>query len=467
MPKNDELKKLKKELFYKPKEAWCEMSDGEKKRAQALAKNYIDFISSAKTERESARAIVELARSKGFDFKGRKKIWFERDRVVALAVEGKRSAKEGLRIIASHIDAPRLDLKARPLYEDSGLALVKTHYYGGLKKYQWVSRPLALHGRIMTKEKVIDVAIGEGADDPVFCVADLEPHLSANVQNPKKITEAIPAEKLNIVVGGFAIDKGEEKERIRLQILKLLRDRYGILESDLITADLEAVPVGRAREVGFDGALIGGYGHDDRSCAFSSFSAILDVDKPEMTCLALFIDKEEIGSEGNTSGQGIFAKAIVADILGQDATERGVDEALYKSFAISADVGSATNPDYSEVHDPKNASQVGWGTIVEKYTGHRGKYDTSEASAEYLSWLIETFDTNKVVWHIAELGKVDEGGGGTLAKFFARLGPEVVDVGIPVLAMHSPFELVHKADLYMAYKGYKAFFSAPFASLKY
>lgn len=467
MSKNDELKKLKEELFYKPKEAWCEMSDDEKERAQVLAKDYIDFISNAKTEREAARAIVELAKSKGFDFKGKKRIWFERDRVVALGVEGKRSPRDGLRIIASHIDSPRLDLKARPLYEDSGLALLKTHYYGGLKKYQWVSRPLALHGRVVTKEKIIDLKIGESEDDPVFCVADLEPHLSANVQNPKKITEAIPAEKLNIIVGSFAIGKGEEKERIKLQILKLLKDKYGILESDLITADLEAVPVGRAREVGFDGSLIGGYGHDDRSCAFASLSAILDVKSPDMTCLALFIDKEEIGSEGNTSGQSIFAKSVVADILGKGSTERDVDEVLYKSFAISADVGSAINPDYSEVHDPKNASQVGWGTIIEKYTGHRGKYDTSEASAEYLSWLIKVFDANKVVWHIAELGKVDEGGGGTLAKFFARLGPEVVDVGIPVLAMHSPFELIHKADLYMAYKGYKAFFSAPFAILKY
>jgi len=467
MPKDDKIKKLKEELFWKPKEAWCEMADSEKKRAQLLAKDYINFISNAKTERESARAIAELAKSRGFDFKGTKRMWFERDRIVALAVVGKRPPKDGLRIIASHIDAPRLDLKARPLYEDNGLALLKTHYYGGVKKYQWVSRALALHGRVVTKEKVIDVAIGEDANDPVFCVADLEPHLSANVQNPKKIIDAIPAEKLNLVVGGLPIDKGDEKDRIKLQILKLLKEKYGILESDLITADLEAVPTGRAREVGFDSALIGGYGNDDRSCAFASLSAILEVEAPDMTCIALFIDKEEIGSEGNTSGQGIFAKSVVADILGPKATERDINEAFYMSFAISADVGSATNPDYSEVQDPKNASQVGWGTIIEKYTGHRGKYDTSEASAEYLAWLIKTFNDNSVVWHIAELGKVDEGGGGTLAKFFAKLGPEVIDVGIPVLAMHSPFELIHKADIYMAYKGYKTFFAAPFAKLKY
>jgi len=467
MAKEDKLKELKKALAWEPKDAWCEMTDGEKEHAQSLATEYIDFISHAKTERESARAIVEIAKSKGFGAGGNKRVWFERDRICALAVLGKRPAADGLRIIVSHIDAPRLDLKAKPLYEDRGLALLKTHYYGGVKKYQWVSRPLALHGRVMTKKGFVDIAIGEDESDPVFSVADLEPHLSGKVQYTKKLPDAIPAEKLNVVVGGFPIEKGDEKDRIKLQILKILEEEHGITERELIAADIEAVPAGRAREIGLDRALIGGYGHDDRSCAFSSLKAMLELDEPDVSSVAFFIDKEEIGSEGNTSGQGPFTRRVIADLVDADPGSRAVDDALRGSFVISADVGLAINPDYSDVHDPRNAAQVGWGIVVEKVTGHRGKYDASEASAEFLGWITSLFDEAKVVWHVGELGKVDEGGGGTLAKYFARLGPEVVDIGIPVLAMHSPFELIHKADLFMAYKGYKAFFAAPYVELTY
>ena len=395
---------------------------------------------------------------------GSKYFFNYRGKTVALAVLGQRPVSQGLKILAAHIDSPRLDLKQNPLYEEADLVYLKTHYYGGIKKYQWLARPLALHGVIFKENgDSVTLRLGEDPADPVFTVCDLLPHLARKVQMDKKVDEAFIGEKMNLLVGSLPLGDKETKERFKLHLLNLLSQRYGLTEEDLISAELEAVPAGPARDIGWDRSLVGGYGQDDRASAFAALEAILDINDPPCSCLTLLVDKEEVGSAGNTSAQSILLEEIVAQLLqrkGESATLRR--QALMQSQAISCDVAAALDPDWPEVYEKRNAARLGYGVVLTKYTGHGGKYHANDAHAEYINWVRGIFKQNGVIWQAAELGKIDEGGGGTIAKFLAAYGMDIVDFGPALLSMHSPFEVGSKADLYMSYKAFRSFLmSAP------
>ena len=369
---------------------------------------------------------------------------------------------EGLRLIIAHIDSPRLDLKPRPMYEDVDLVFLKSHYYGGVKKYQWLSRPLALHGHVVKDDgRVIDLVIGEDDGDPVLTIADLAPHLDRQVMRDKKVSEAFVGEKMNLIVAGLPLGDEEVKERFKLAALQLLNDKYGLVEDDFISSEFEAVPAGRARDVGLDRALIGAYGQDDRASSYAALTAALQAQKPEYTTLAVFVDKEEIGSEGATGAQSRFFESFVADIMekaGVEPTSSAMRRTLMKTKALSADVEGALDPDYQDVHEKYNAGRLGYGPCVTRYTGSGGKYMASEASADYLGWLRGVFGRSGIVWQSALLGRIDEGGGGTVAMFLAKYGLDIVDCGPSILAMHSPFEISSKADMYMTVKAFEAFY---------
>jgi len=435
---------------YKKKSAWELFSKTQITSTFAFAEGYKTFLNEAKTEREAVHKIVDAAT------KEKKKIVVNREKSAAIILPGKKPVRDGLRIIISHIDSPRLDLKQVPLYQDSEshLALFETHYYGGIKKFQWVVIPLALHGVIVKKDgKKITFSLGEDEKDPVFSVPDLLPHLSQDVQDNKKIDEAIKGESLDIVIGSVPA-KGDFKEKIKAAILEKLHTDYNITEEDFISAELEAVPVFMARDVGFDRSLIGAYGQDDRICAYAALHAILDVKNPEHTILSFFVDKEEIGSEGNASAQ---ASTFLRSLIKELDPHVDVDNVLLKSKVISADVQSAVTPNYTDVFELKNASSLGNGVVMSKYTGHGGKYSANDASAEYVAEIRALLDKEKIPWQTGELGKVDKGGGGTVAKYFSRLGMEVIDLGAPVLSMHSPYEVTSKVDLYSSYLAYLTF----------
>jgi aspartyl aminopeptidase len=464
-----EAQALGKRLGYQRRGVWDELSSTEEKKVWQLAEDYKGFLNASKTERETISEISRRLVSAGFTASNLAKPnqkFFQvfRDKVLALAIPGKEPLLQGLQVIASHVDAPRLDLKQQPLYEDLDLAFFKTHYYGGIKKYQWLARPLALHGTVLTaKKEKIHLAIGEKEPDPVFTVADLLPHLARKVQMEKKLSEAIEGEKLNILVGSIPLGDKDVKDRVKLTILDHLYRKFGLVEEDLISAELELVPADLARDVGFDRGIIGAYGQDDRVCVFSSLKAALEIQKPARTVVVLYFDKEEIGSEGNTSARAQILEAFLPQLFSlkkESYSSQSLMTTLAASRAISADVAGAMDPDYQEVHEKRNAPRLGAGLCLTKFTGSGGKYGSSDANAEYVHWIRNLFNKNKIVWQTGELGKVDEGGGGTIAKFLAALGMEIIDCGTPVLSMHSPFELVNKGDLYMTYKGYKAFLSA-------
>jgi aspartyl aminopeptidase len=464
-----EAQALEKRLAYHRRLVWDELSPDEGEKVWKLSEDYKVFLNASKTERETIAEIARRLTRAGFinlDHSNPKGKVFQvlKDKVLALVIPGKKPLSAGLQIIASHVDAPRLDLKQHPLYEEADLAFFKTHYYGGIKKYQWLARPLALHGTILTAEtKKINLAIGEKDRDPVFSVADLLPHLARKVQMEKKLSEAIEGEKLNILVGSIPLGPEGTKERFKLSILQYLYEQYGMVEEDLVSAELELVPAEPARDVGLDRGIIGAYGQDDRACVFSSLTAALEVEKPDRTVVVLFFDKEEIGSEGNTSARAQILEALIPRLFylkGEAFSHQVLNETLAASRAISADVAGALDPDYQEVHEKRNAPRLGCGLCLTKFTGSGGKIGSSDAHAEYVYWIRQLFNQNGIVWQTGELGKVDEGGGGTIAKFLAMMGIDIVDCGTPVLSMHSPFELVSKADLYMTYKGYKAFLLA-------
>jgi aspartyl aminopeptidase len=444
------MKNGESKYAYKKKSAWELFTKTQVTNAFAFAEGYKTFLNQVKTEREAVHSIVNAAK------KEKKKITVNREKSAAIMVPGKKPLRDGVRIVISHIDSPRLDLKQVPLYQDSDshLALFETHYYGGIKSFQWVVIPLALHGVIVKKDgKKITFSLGEDEKDPVFSVPDLLPHLSHDVQDIKKIDEAIKAESLDIVIGSMPA-KGEFKEKIKTAILDKLHEEYNITEDDFISAELEAVPAFKACDVGFDRSLIGGYGQDDRICAYAALQAILEVKNPEHAALALFVDKEEIGSEGNASAQAeIFLRSVMKEL---DPTA-DVDAVLLKSKVISADVNAAVTPNYLDVFELKNAASLGYGIAMSKYTGHGGKYSANDASAEYVAEIRALLDKAKIPWQTGELGKVGKGGGGTVAKYFSRLGMEVVDLGAPVLSMHSPYEVTSKVDLYSSYLAYLAF----------
>jgi aspartyl aminopeptidase len=434
-------------------------------RADAYAEEYKRFLDSAKTERAAVREAVRLAEGMGFKRRepgtklqpGDKMYETVAEKMIFLAVIGKSPLSEGVNIAAAHVDSPRLDLKQSPLYEDGGLAFFKTHYYGGIKKYQWVTLPLALHGVVIRRDgSRADVVIGEDEGDPVLMITDLLPHLGRE-QGEKKLDEAFTGESLNILIGSRP--EGEEKEkdsdRVKLAVMRALDEKYGITEEDFLSAELEAVPAGRARDLGLDRSMITAYGHDDRSCAFAALRAILDIREPSRTAVCVLADKEEIGSEGVTGMQSAAFDGFIAGLCG------GLDEAgraLGKSFCISADVCNAFDPNFPDVSEKNNSAYLNRGMAVMKYTGSRGKSGSNDASAETIGFVRRLFGDNGVAWQTTELGKVDQGGGGTVAKYIANRGVETVDAGVPVLSMHAPYEVVSKLDCYMTYKGIRTLF---------
>jgi aspartyl aminopeptidase len=449
--------------------AWLKMSEEEIQAAYLFADYYIDFLNRAKTEREAVDYVRRLAQAHGFqpldqvsDMKPGDKIYMEaKGKICALVVVGHQDLRQGINLIVSHIDTPRLDLKPRPLYEAEGLGLLKTHYYGGIKKYQWLAIPLALHGVVLKKDGTrVDVCLGEDEDDLVLTIADLLPHL-AKEQMEQKMADAIKGESLNALIGSRP-EGDTGKDPVKAAVLKLLQQRYDIEEDDFTSAELQLVPAFKARHVGLDRSMVGGYGQDDRICAYTALRAILDIDTPQRTAMCLLADKEEIGSSGNTGLQSLVVELFVADLMqkagyGDYYTVR---KALADSYALSADVNGAVDPNYPDVFEKMNNSFLGRGVVLTKYTGSRGKYDSNDANPEFLSQIRRLFDDNRVIWQVGELGKVDAGGGGTVAQYVARYGIEVVDCGPALLGMHSPFEISSKADLYMTYKAYKAFFAS-------
>jgi len=469
-----ELELLKKKVFKKDKLAWDELSTLDTEKAFDLAEEYKRFLDISKTEREAARQIVKLAEENGFisidaalksgSVKPHGKIYaLGRDKCVAMAVLGKDPLSGGVNLIASHIDSPRLDLKQNPVYEDTDLALLKTHYYGGIRKYQWMSVPLALHGRIIKADgECVDIVIGEDANDPVFVVSDLLPHLAAKVQEDKKLSEAFDGEKLNLITGSIPLGNDTVSERFKLGLLNLFHERYGITEADFISAELEAVPSTKARDIGLDRSLVGAYGQDDRICAFTELKAILETKAPQRTAMGFFFDKEEIGSEGNTGAQSAFMEDFISDLLlltMGSFDDRTLRKTMINTWALSADVNAAMDPDFKEVHEKMNAAKIGHGICMTKFTGSRGKSGSSDASAEFVGQVRNLFDKNKIVWQTGELGKIDQGGGGTIAKFLAEKGMEILDCGPAILSMHSPFEISSKSDIYMTFRGYHAFYA--------
>ncbi len=460
-----EIKGLKKRLCEERRHTFRAMKQAEKKEMEAFCEDYMAFLDRAKTERLTARELRTRAERAGFVEASRASegdrdlFWSLRHKVVALARIGEAPITAGIRLICAHIDAPRLDLKLHPLYEEMDMAYLKTHYYGGIKKFQWVTRPLALYGVVVKEDgRAVDIAMGDDPDDPVLVINDLLPHLAQRVQD-KKLREAIPAEKLNVLFGGLPLEGVDEVEQgVKLNLLRLLNTRYGITERDLVSAELEVVPAGRSREVGLDRAFVGGYGQDDRCCAFAAMKALLDTSSPlPYTSVALFVDKEEIGSDGNTGAKSLFLELILEELLEREG-QRSLLRPLFRSRAISADVTAAVDPDYMEVHEKNNNAWAGFGICLTKYTGARGKYSANDAHAEYLGEIRRTWDEDGVIWQAGTLGRVDEGGGGTVAKYLAQNGLDVVDAGTPLLSMHAPFEVAHKGDLYMTYRGYRAFF---------
>jgi aspartyl aminopeptidase len=466
----NQAKELEKKLKFQGKLAWDRMEEKEKKEVFRFAEGFKRFLDRAKTEREAVGEILGAARKAGFreiagPGGGKRFFSVNKEKSIALALLGRSTLAEGLRIIIAHIDSPRIDLKQNPLYEDTDLALFRTHYYGGIKKYQWVSIPLALHGLVVKADgSTLPVRIGEDPDDPVFVINDLLPHLSGKTQDQKKLAEAIEGEKLTALAGSLPYPDAEAKERIKLRILELLHEKYGLVEEDFTSSELELVPAMKARDAGLDRSLIGAYGQDDRASAYTSLQAVLALKNPSRPVLALFVDKEEIGSEGNTGAQSLFLDEVVRGMIersGKAPTEARVKKILAQSKAISADVDSALDPNYPEVHEKQNAGRIGYGVCLEKFTGHRGKAGASDARAEYVGEIRRIFNAHRVTWQMTEIGKVDEGGGGTVAKYLAVYGMDIIDCGVPVLSMHSPYEITSKVDIYEGFKAYLAFLTSP------
>ena len=482
MAKSRKTGKTDEGLLWKRENAWNRVKAAERRRVERYCTDYLAFLSAAKTEREAYRIAVELAGQAGFRdlaaliregahlqpgdrvYRG----WNEK--TLLLACLGRRPPAEGLHIVGAHTDAPRLDAKPNPIYQDADLALLDTHYYGGVKKYQWVALPLALHGVVVKQDgSKVDITIGENADDPVFVITDLLPHLGKE-QAKKTLAEAITGEGLNVLIGNVpapesGADKGDKgtKDKVKLNLLRMLHRQYGIKEEDLASAELEIVPAGRARELGFDRSMMLGYAHDDRVCAYAALRALLDLrGTPEYTGAVLLCDKEEIGSVGATGMDSTFFENSMAEIIAlspdsEQSSELMLRRCLERSRMLSADVNVLHDPNYPDVSSPNNMGAMNAGVIVGKYTGARGKAGSSEASAEFMAELRRVFNEAGVVWQTGELGKVDQGGGGTIAMFLARYGMDVVDCGVGLLSMHAPWEVAGKLDTYMAWKGYHAF----------
>ena len=451
-----EAKELKEKLFYKKKNIF---SNGENDAVFAFAEDYKIYLDNSKTERDAVITSVELSKKEGYTEyslgdninEGDKKYFVNHKKSFVAFKKGKKGAP--VKILASHIDSPRLDVKQNPLYEEEGMAYLKTHYYGGIKKYQWTAVPLALHGVICLNDgSEVNICIGEDEKDPVFYITDILPHL-AREQAEKSLAKAIPAESLNVIVGGLPYDE-ESSDAIKLGVMKILNDAYGIVEEDFLSAELCLVPAEKARDVGFDRAFISAYGHDDKVCSYPALRALYEYEGDE-TVVVILADKEEIGSEGNTGMQC----AVFTDILEEIAKADGISYAILRQNAqcLSADVTAGYDPNFASVFEKRNSALISCGVAMSKFTGAGGKSSSNDASAEYVSKVRAKFAKANVVWQAAELGKTDAGGGGTVAKYIAKLNIDTVDLGVPVLSMHAPYEVISKADLYSCYEAFKAF----------
>ena len=469
--RSDKIGAKERESEMERPNAWKTYNKTELKKVEAFAAEYRDFINRGKTERECTELTVEALEKAGYislekaaagkkKLKAGDKVYLNKMGKAVLTFHlGRKPLAEGMNIVGAHIDSPRLDLKQNPLYEDGDFALADTHYYGGIKKYQWVARQLALHGVVVKKDGTkVRICIGEKEDDPVFGVSDLLIHLSQE-QMDKKLRDAITGENLDLILGGMPL-KGEEKEPVKALLLKLLKDDYGIEEEDFLSAEIEVVPAEKARDFGLDRSMIMGYGHDDRVCAFAELKAVLGLTGiPERTCCGMLVDKEEIGSVGATGMQSNYLENAVAEILDLQGaySELNVRRALRNSRMLSCDVSAGFDPLYASAYEKKNAAWLGRGVCFNKFTGRGGKSGSNDANAEFIADLRRIMDDNKVCWQTAELGKVDQGGGGTIAYICALYGMEVIDSGVAVLNMHAPMEVISKADLYESMKAYRAF----------
>lgn len=463
-------KELLDKLSYKPKNVYELLSTDETKKMLDMCDEYREFLDKGKTERECVKLASCAAVENGFVnietkeklVPGDKVYFVNRDKNILLAIIGEEPCENGFNIVGAHIDSPRLDLKQNPLYENTEMALLKTHYYGGIKKYQWTAMPLALHGVVFTTSgEKVEITIGEKESDPVFCITDLLPHLAKD-QMAKKLSDGIEGEQLNILIGGIGVKSDEISEKVKFKILNILNTVYGIKEEDFFTAELEAVPAYKARNVGFDESFVGAYGQDDRVCAFTALKSIFDIREiPKKTAVCLLVDKEEIGSVGNTGMLSKFFEMAVAELIEKingSFSMTSFNKNIKNSAFLSSDVGAAVDPNYENVFEKNNAAYAGHGMILMKYTGSRGKSGASDASAEFVHEMVSLFNNNNVIWQAGELGKVDQGGGGTIAMYIGNLNMNVIDCGVPVLSMHSPFEVTAKSDIYMAYKAYVAFY---------
>lgn len=470
LAEKSELEMLAESLFLEKQNVWDKAGPKDLEEIMGLGEEYKEFLNNSKTEREAVSTLARLGRNAGFrelgdDIPSNLKPgdrFFKvfRDKVIIMGIIGRQGLEAGLKLIGSHIDTPRLDLKPNPLYEKRELALFKTHYYGGIKKYQWTAMPLALHGVvILSGGEKLQISLGEEENEPVLTITDLLPHLSKE-QGERKLEEGIKGEELNVLVGSIPLAGEDFKEKVKLAVLKRLNDTYGILEEDFTTAELQVVPAGKARDVGLDRSLVGAYGQDDRICAFASFAALTRVGVPGKTSLALFMDKEEIGSMGNTGMQSRVLEDFLIDLAVGLGCNVPLTKIFYRTEALSADVTAAIDPTWESVMDEYNSARIGGGVCLTKYTGSKGKAAASDANAEFAAKVRRIFRDNGVIWQTGELGKVDAGGGGTIAQFLANLNMDVIDCGMPVLSMHSPFEVTSKGDLLMGCRAYAAFWGS-------
>ena len=460
---------LKEKLFNKKKVGWENLETRRKEKIFNFCKDYMDFLNKAKTEREFVKEAKKIADLNGFkDLSeydtlnaGDRVYFINRNKSMYLAIIGQEKMETGLHIIGSHVDSPRLDLKPNPLYEDTGFAYFKTHYYGGIKKYQWTTIPLSIHGVIVKPNgEKIEVNIGENESDPIFTITDLLPHLAMD-QMEKKIKNGIDGEDLNLLIGSIPFDGEKISEKVKLNILNILNQKYGIVEADLLSSELELVPAFKARSLGFDSSMVAAYGQDDKICAYASFAAMMNLENVKNTAVCILADKEEIGSMGNTGMESHMFDYFISELLNKTGENRVnlLDKVFCYSKMLSSDVDAGFDPIYASVSDKTNAGLLGKGISLNKYTGARGKSGASDANAEYVAWIRNLLEKYDIKYQLAELGKVDIGGGGTIAYILANKGVDVIDCGVPLLSMHSPYEVTSKFDIYEAFRTYKAFWN--------
>ena len=464
-----EATELQKSLFNDKKCGWADLGDEKKNEIYGYCNSYMEFLNKGKTEREIIKESKYIAESNGFKNldevdslkPGGKVYYINKNKAMYLAVIGYDSIENGLNVIGAHADSPRLDLKPNPLYEDDGFAFFKTQYYGGIKKYQWTTIPLALHGVVVKKNgEKVEINIGENENDPIFVITDLLPHL-AQEQMQRKLGDGVKGEELNLLIGSIPYNDNDVSEKVKLNILNLLNKKYGIIEADFLSAELEIVPAFKAKSLGFDESMVAAYGQDDKVCVYTSLSALMNIQNPKTTAVCLIADKEEIGSMGNTGMQSNVFDTFISEILNKLGVNRPnlLDKVFCNSRMLSADVDAGLDPTFSSVAEKNNASYLGRGLGICKYTGGRGKSGSSDANAEFVAYVRNMLESNNLSYQISELGKVDLGGGGTIAYILANKGMDVIDCGVPVLSMHAPYEVTSKFDVYTAFEAYKAFFN--------